>query len=252
LRPAESNGCAAGGTFEDAVLHALFEVIERDATALWWYGGRPVPRLRLNSQPWKALEQFMASLRGNQDARRHWFLDLTSDIPIPVVAAVSSDQDGRGVICGFCADLDASRAARGAVLEMCQMELSQEIVLLKAAQRGEEALNTVERQDLRLKEELTVEAYPELLSATTGLEHPVTPTMDRAERQSICRSILERRGLAAHVLDITRSDLGIPAARVLVPGLQTMKPDWVTARLHQALIDSGGGPPKLANTLHIM
>ena len=132
------------------------------------------------------------------------------------------------------------------------MELSQEIMLLKVAQRGEEALSTVERQDLRLKEELTVDAYPELHSATTGPEHPDRPPMNRAERQSICRSIVERRGLAAHVLDITRSDLGIPAARVLVPGLQTMKPDWTTARLHQALIDSGGDPPNLANTLHIM
>jgi len=32
-----SNGCAAGNTLEEAILQALFELIERDATAIWWY-----------------------------------------------------------------------------------------------------------------------------------------------------------------------------------------------------------------------
>jgi ribosomal protein S12 methylthiotransferase accessory factor len=34
---ADSNGCAAGSVFEEAVLQGLLELIERDAVALWWY-----------------------------------------------------------------------------------------------------------------------------------------------------------------------------------------------------------------------
>ncbi len=33
---ADSNGCASGPTMEYAVTHALLELIERDAIALWW------------------------------------------------------------------------------------------------------------------------------------------------------------------------------------------------------------------------
>src|ERR1700712_1736043 len=35
-----SSGCAAGVTREDATLRGLLELIERDAVALWWRGGR--------------------------------------------------------------------------------------------------------------------------------------------------------------------------------------------------------------------
>ena len=34
----DSNGCAAGATAEAAKLAALLELIERDATGIWWYG----------------------------------------------------------------------------------------------------------------------------------------------------------------------------------------------------------------------
>jgi ribosomal protein S12 methylthiotransferase accessory factor len=34
---ADSNGCAAGATLEEAILQGFFELVERDACALWWY-----------------------------------------------------------------------------------------------------------------------------------------------------------------------------------------------------------------------
>src|SRR5262249_40551 len=34
---ADSNGCAAGNTLEEAILQGLLELVERDACALWWY-----------------------------------------------------------------------------------------------------------------------------------------------------------------------------------------------------------------------
>jgi ribosomal protein S12 methylthiotransferase accessory factor len=41
---AVSTGCAAGPTLEAATLSALLELIERDAVALWWMGGRSARR----------------------------------------------------------------------------------------------------------------------------------------------------------------------------------------------------------------
>ena len=34
---AESNGCAAGNTLEEAILQGFLELVERDACAIWWY-----------------------------------------------------------------------------------------------------------------------------------------------------------------------------------------------------------------------
>ncbi|WP_017575212.1 TOMM precursor leader peptide-binding protein [Nocardiopsis kunsanensis] len=44
-----SNGCALGGCPEEAVLHGLLEVAERDAFLMTWYARLPVPRLDVSS-----------------------------------------------------------------------------------------------------------------------------------------------------------------------------------------------------------
>ena len=44
-----SNGCAAGSCLEEAILHGLLELAERDAFLMTWYARLPVPRVALDS-----------------------------------------------------------------------------------------------------------------------------------------------------------------------------------------------------------
>ena len=37
LGTADSNGCAAGNTLEEAIVQGFLELVERDAYAIWWY-----------------------------------------------------------------------------------------------------------------------------------------------------------------------------------------------------------------------
>jgi ribosomal protein S12 methylthiotransferase accessory factor len=46
---ADSNGNAAGNTIEEAILHGLLELVERDHVALWWYNRLPLPGVDLDS-----------------------------------------------------------------------------------------------------------------------------------------------------------------------------------------------------------
>jgi ribosomal protein S12 methylthiotransferase accessory factor len=46
-----SNGCGLGSSLTEAVLHGLFEVAERDAFLMAWYGKTPLPRLRIPADP---------------------------------------------------------------------------------------------------------------------------------------------------------------------------------------------------------
>ncbi len=34
---ADTNGCAAGNTLEEATVQGFMELVERDSVALWWY-----------------------------------------------------------------------------------------------------------------------------------------------------------------------------------------------------------------------
>jgi ribosomal protein S12 methylthiotransferase accessory factor len=114
---ADSSGCAAGETVEAATLAAVLELVERDATGRWWYGGRRRPPVAPEAADLPgALAGFLTERQ-----RRSVLFDITTDLGIPVVAAVSAETDGRDVALGFAARLDAPAAACAAATEMLQM-----------------------------------------------------------------------------------------------------------------------------------
>lgn len=116
-----SNGNASGNNLEEAVLQGLFELVERDAVALWWYNRLHRPGVDLASfgEPW------LLDLAAYYDGlgRDTWALDVTSDLGIPAFVAVSrlraTDQDR--VLFGLGCHLDARIALQRAFAEMNQM-----------------------------------------------------------------------------------------------------------------------------------
>lgn len=87
-----SNGCAIGSCLEEAVLHGLLELIERDAFLLAWYGRALLPRVDLGSLDSVVIRGMVdrAALLGYDI---HVF-DNRIDLPVPVVTALASRRDG--------------------------------------------------------------------------------------------------------------------------------------------------------------
>ncbi|MXY35108.1 MAG: TOMM precursor leader peptide-binding protein, partial [Boseongicola sp. SB0664_bin_43] len=75
---ADSNGCAAGNTLEEAILQGFHELAERDAFAIWWYNRLQVPAVDLGSFG----DAFLAAASGYYArlGREIWMLDITADI----------------------------------------------------------------------------------------------------------------------------------------------------------------------------
>jgi ribosomal protein S12 methylthiotransferase accessory factor len=119
---ADSNGCAAGPDAHSARFNAVLELIERDATAQWWYGLRPAARLDPHVLDAPDLIHWI-----ERRTRRTWLLDIATELSVPVVAAVSADPDGRAVALGFAARSSWPEALTSAVTEMAQMEFSLEL-----------------------------------------------------------------------------------------------------------------------------
>src|SRR5207237_1382660 len=84
---AESNGCASGSTPEEAILQGFMELVERDACALWWYNRVRRPAIDLASFDDPFFRRARAFLRSRH--RTLYALDLTGDLGIPVVVALS-------------------------------------------------------------------------------------------------------------------------------------------------------------------
>src|SRR4051794_11175637 len=91
-----STGSAAGTSWEGAALHGLLELIERDAASLWWRGGKHGCAVQAPVDAYAVL--LLQQLRaGASSSRRSWLLDITTDIGIPCIAALSCRPDGRGL-----------------------------------------------------------------------------------------------------------------------------------------------------------
>lgn len=232
-----SSGCAAGVTREDATLRALLELIERDAVALWWRGGRRGRSIAPESEAARGAAELLAQARQGHAHRTSWLLDITTDIGLPVVAAVSTDPDGYGFAIGFGARLTLADAARAAVFELCQVELGLHVVAAKRQESGDEAMNESDRRQLRRGAFDTRECA--LLQPQTG--HFAEPSNAPASNLGHVLERLQARDIAVYAIDLTRPQFLVPVVRVLAPGLQLEPCDIVGARLARVIAETGGG-----------
>lgn len=237
-RQSESNGVGAGRTMTDAIYSGLMEVVERDAIGLWWFGANAARNIPKTHPLAMNICEFSEKVRNGSD-RRHWFLDLTTDIGIPAVAALSSSIDGRAVVAGFSARIDAQQALFNAFLEMCQMELAQQLSLTKLKQRGREALTEQDLIWIERFENLSVKNYPSLQGTGIARDHHDQLT-DNPLNSAIEK--LSENKLQPFFVNLTRSGIDVPVARILVPGLQSVNRDWISERLSKLLSKT--------NTLH--
>ncbi len=226
-RPAESTGVAAGASAEDAVTSALLEVIERDAFGLWWFGGNTGRRISEAILEKSGFNNFAANIRQNS-TRRWWLLDITSDLGIPVIASLSCDDNGKAIVAGFSSRTSLASAMKAAFLEMCQMELAQEISLLKFQLGKTEDLQDRDHQWLDRYRQLTLARFSEfegVESANTGFQtlpgKPITAVLGQ----------LKKCGHLAYQVNLSCPDIGVAVFKVLIPGLQSCKPDCVSDRL---------------------
>ena len=121
-----SIGCAAGETMAAAELSGLLECIERDAAALWWQGGAPARAVAPeDAAPAWALAGRARQGRGGRHSR---LLDITSDLGVPVVAAISVPVQGDGFVCGLGCRPTLAEAACAAMRELLQGEVGLHLV----------------------------------------------------------------------------------------------------------------------------
>jgi thiazole/oxazole-forming peptide maturase SagD family component len=232
-----SSGAAAGPSFETAAIRAVLELCERDAAAMWWLGGCRPKRFALEHPATKAAAELIERLRQGETARRTVLLDITTDNGVPVVAAVSVDNNGRGMACGLSSRFTASDAARAAVLEMCQMEMAAPVAEAKRAEGGDAVLNEADRRHLRRAEFAAAEC--ELLHPRDIARHTAGGPAATLGLKGLT-GYLRNRGIRLFLVDHTRQDIGVAVARVVSPDLQPFSAAVSTKRFAQARRDNEG------------
>jgi bacteriocin biosynthesis cyclodehydratase domain-containing protein len=235
-----SNGCAAGNTLEEAILQGFLELVERDSVALWWYNRVRRPGVDLASFDEPYLQQANSAL-----ATRHrnlWVLDVTSDLDIPVFAAVSqrTDCDPARILLGFGAHLDPRLALLRAVSECVQVLVS--FFPLESQEKELEVIQ--ESLTLNWLRTATPENQPYLLADSrcpqrVASDYRNLSAGDLKEDILACQARIERLGLEVLVLDQTRPDIGLPVVKVVVPGLRHFFARFAPGRLYDVPVQLG-------------
>ena len=236
-----SIGSAAGPSRDAAALHGLLELIERDATSLWWRGGQFARSIPPQHEAGTVAENLLRQLRqGAPEPRRTWLLDVTTDIGVPCVVAASCRADGSGFAFGLAARPVLEAAVRSAILEMCQLELADAVVAAKRSERGDDALNAQDRIHLQ---RAAIDADRCVLLQPIA-EHAVHLPFPATEARAIFGLIVERLQeleIETFCIDLMRERFAVPVVRVIAPGLQLEPSEIATARLRDMIARTGGG-----------
>lgn len=235
---ADSNGNAAGASPEDALLQGFFELVERDAVALWWYNRTRQPAIDLDSfnEPW--IGRLREGHRGI--GRDLWALDLTCDLGVPAVVALSRRTDGaeQDIVFGFGAHFDPAIALRRAITEAGQ--------LLPAVGRDRPGggYGITDPLPVRWWQQATVANQPYLApdpaaAPRTPGHFDYRPRTDLLDDVAAACDLVAAHGMELLVLDQTRPDVELPVVKVIVPGLRHFWARYAPGRLFDAPVALG-------------
>ncbi|MCF4965926.1 TOMM precursor leader peptide-binding protein [Nostoc sp. CMAA1605] len=238
---ADSNGCAAGNTLEEAILQGFMELVERDCVALWWYNRLPKHQVDLNSfdEPYfQTLNKYYESLD-----RQLWVIDITSDLNIPAFAAISRRTDGdvEDIILGYGVHFDAKLAISRALTEVNQILPN---VLVTNADGSTQYPPSSDRLAVEWWKSANISNQPYLVPDAQSVpkvyaDYPQLASDDLLEDVRLCQKIVEQHGLEMLVLDQTRPDIGLKVAKVIVPGMRHMWKRVGAGRLYDVPVKMG-------------
>ncbi|HIK05205.1 MAG TPA: TOMM precursor leader peptide-binding protein [Trichormus sp. M33_DOE_039] len=238
---ADSNGCAAGNTLEEAILQGFMELVERDCVALWWYNRLLKPQVDLNSFN----EPYFQSLNKYYQAidRQLWVIDITSDLNIPAFAAISrrTDRDVEDIILGYGVHFDPKLAISRALTEVNQILPN---VLIANADGSTQYPLSGDRLAIEWWKSANVSNQPYLLPDTQSVpkvyaDYAQLASDDLLEDVRLCQRIVEQNGLEMLVLDQTRPDIGLKVAKVIVPGMRHIWKRLGSGRLYDVPVKMG-------------
>jgi ribosomal protein S12 methylthiotransferase accessory factor len=215
-----TNGCAAGKTLDAATLSSLLELIERDAVALWWYNRVRRPGISLASL---RSTRIQSALDAAHDCKLHVdVLDITTDFEVPVCVAVATSERP-GIAMGMAAHPDPERCVWKALAEM-----SVAMAHLSSPTGGRHYW----------LEESRIEQFKQLKpkdceTRWTEASQPQAPNLPAILERA------QRLGLDVLRVDLTRPELQIPVARVLVPGLRPLGRRLAPGRLYDVPVKLG-------------
>lgn len=207
-----SNGLASGNTYGEAIVHGLYEVIERDATArARLHDAPPCKPLDISTIRSRTVQGLLHRLNAcNVECT---LIDVTGPTGVPCFEVELHDQNLNSSVWGSGCHMNTTTAMVRAITEACQTRVT---------------YIAGTRDDLRYPDpEISHSPPPRQLAGTPVGSEPLQHRQAAPARltvsgqiQALAHGILGLTGTAPIVLDLSLPELGIPVVFVVAPGMR--------------------------------
>jgi len=229
-----TNGLASGNVLEEAILHGMLEVIERDAWSIFELTKKN--KKSINIDDVKAIENPIINElleKFKKESIDINLMDLTADIDIPTIAATADDtilKDPALLTLGVGTHLNPEIAVMRALTEVAQSRATQihgtredtsRAVLMRKA--GYERMKKINKHYFEEDDGNLINLSDIENKSTSSLKKDIEITTDELKKNDINHILFK---------NLTRKEIGINVVRVVIPGTEnfSIDPDRVGKR----------------------
>ena len=218
LFKSNTNGLASGNILEEAVLHGIFEVIERDAWSIFELTQKNYAQIDTDSIESDVINQTIDKFESNGIKIK--LMDFTADIDIPTIAASADDtvtKDAGLLTLGMGTHLDPEVAILRALTEVAQSRATQingaredTVRADFAREAGYERMKRINKYYFKEEDEKVPLSSIENKS-TTSITKDLEIVKDELMANDIDKILY---------YDLTRPELDVSVVRVIIPEME--------------------------------
>ena len=218
LFKSNTNGLASGNSLEEAILHGIFEVIERDAWSIFELTHKNSKQIDLDSIESEVVNDALSKFSENEINIK--LMDLTADIKVPTIAASSDDtllKDAGLLTLGIGTHLDPEVAILRALTEVAQSRATQIHGAREDTVRADFARTAGYERMKRINKHYFQEEDEKI--SLTDIENRSTDSITK-DIEIVLDELTKNE--IEHVLyyDLTRPELDVSVVRVIIPKME--------------------------------
>jgi ribosomal protein S12 methylthiotransferase accessory factor len=218
LFKSNTNGLASGNILEEAILHGMLEVIERDAWSIFELTHKNYAQIDLKSIESETVNDIVERFESNGIKIK--LMDFTADVKIPTIAASADDtvtKDAGLLTLGMGTHLDPEVAILRALTEVAQSRATQingaredTVRADFAREAGYERMKRINKYYFREEEEKINLGDIENKS-TSSITKDIEIVKDELTANDIDKILY---------VDLTRPELDVSVVRVIIPEME--------------------------------
>ena len=210
-----TNGLASGNVIEEAVLHGIFEVVERDAWSIFELTKRNKKQIDLDTIENETVSELVEKF--TEQGIKIKLMDITADLKIPTIVASADDtvlKDAALLTLGVGTHLNPEIAAIRALSEVAQSRATQIHGTREDTVRADFMRKAGYENMKRTNKDYFVEEDEKI--NLSDIENKITGSIKKDIEVSI--EEVQKAGLDKVIYyDLTREEIGVNVARVIIP-----------------------------------